>query len=69
MVKVISKPVLQEKEKAVVEAYCIKCKSRHNIVNGERINMKNGRLAYKGICDNCKKIVCTLIKKDSINNN
>lgn len=45
------------------EAFCIKCRARHMIEDGQKINMKNGRMAFKGTCSNCKKIVCTLIKK------
>lgn len=33
--------------------YCVKCKTKRAIVDGERVTMKNGRPAYKGKCGEC----------------
>ena len=34
-------------------AYCVKCKSQKEMVNPERVTMKNGREALKGKCKDC----------------
>jgi Domain of unknown function (DUF5679) len=36
-----------------VEGYCVKCKTKREIVSGEQVTMKNGRPAYKGHCGVC----------------
>ncbi len=36
-----------------VEGYCVKCKARQEMVNTERVQMKNGRPAIKGKCGKC----------------
>ncbi len=33
--------------------YCVKCKEKREIVNGENVTMKNGRPAHKGKCTSC----------------
>ncbi|MDQ7063428.1 MAG: DUF5679 domain-containing protein [candidate division KSB1 bacterium] len=34
-------------------AYCVKCKKKTEMVNAERVTMKNGRPAMKGKCKEC----------------
>ena len=34
-------------------AYCVKCKGKKDITNGEDITMKNGRPAKQGLCGDC----------------
>jgi len=34
-------------------AYCVKCKAKREIKNPEKITLKNGRVATKGICPVC----------------
>jgi RNase P subunit RPR2 len=35
------------------EGYCVKCKAKRVMNNEEKITMKNGRPATKGVCPNC----------------
>lgn len=35
------------------QAYCVKCKSKTDIVDPQEVTMKNGRLAMKGHCKKC----------------
>jgi Domain of unknown function (DUF5679) len=37
----------------VAEAYCVKDKKKVEIVNPEKITMKNGKPATKGTCPEC----------------
>ena len=37
-----------------VEAYCVKCRSKRNMVEPKAVKMKNGRDAVKGTCPECK---------------
>jgi RNase P subunit RPR2 len=34
-------------------AYCVKCRAKTEIVNAQRVTMKNGRPALKGNCAKC----------------
>ena len=36
-----------------MEAYCVKCRSKREMKDPEKITMKNGRPATKGICPSC----------------
>jgi len=36
-----------------MEAYCVKCKAKREMRDGERVTMKNGRPAMKGKCPVC----------------
>lgn len=36
-----------------VEGYCVKCKAKREMTNPEKIVMKNGRPATKGVCPTC----------------
>ncbi|MCS6910881.1 MAG: DUF5679 domain-containing protein [Anaerolineales bacterium] len=38
---------------AEAEAYCVKCKATHKVVQGEVVTVKNGKLALKGKCEVC----------------
>lgn len=33
--------------------YCVKCKGKKEMLNEEKVTMKNGRLAVKGKCPVC----------------
>ena len=37
----------------VMEAYCLKCREKREIVNQEQVTLKNGRPATKGDCPTC----------------
>ena len=34
-------------------AYCVKCKAKKEIKDGQEVTMKNGRPALKGKCSDC----------------
>jgi NAD-dependent SIR2 family protein deacetylase len=36
-----------------MEAYCVKCKAKKEMKDGEKVTMKNGRNAMKGKCPDC----------------
>lgn len=36
-----------------MEAYCVKCKAKKEMDDGEEVKMKNGRKAMKGKCPVC----------------
>ena len=37
----------------IMEAYCMKCKTKREMQNPEQITMKNGRPASQGTCPVC----------------
>ncbi|MCL4436644.1 MAG: DUF5679 domain-containing protein [Thaumarchaeota archaeon] len=37
----------------MVQAYCVKCRTKRDIKNPQKITMKNGRPAMKGTCPVC----------------
>ena len=37
----------------IMEGYCVKCKSKREIKDGNEVTMKNGRKAMKGSCPTC----------------
>lgn len=42
-----------EKNKFMVEAYCVKCKKKVEIKGPKKITMKSGKPATTGICPKC----------------
>ena len=60
---VISEPQQQDSNEEP-KAFCVKCKTKHVMENPEKIILKNGKAALKGICQNCKKTTYKLTKKD-----
>jgi len=44
---------MRDYHKLVIEAYCVKCKSKRDMKDDKRITMKNGRPAVTGICTTC----------------
>ncbi len=36
-----------------MEAYCLKCREKREIINSEQVTLKNGRPATKGDCPTC----------------
>lgn len=36
-----------------MQAYCVKCRKKVDIVNPQKVKMKNGRPATKGSCPTC----------------
>jgi hypothetical protein len=37
----------------MVEAYCVKCKSKRQMKDATKVTMKNGKPAMKGVCPEC----------------
>jgi hypothetical protein len=37
----------------VVQAYCVKCKTKREMKNPKKVKMKNGKPATKGECPKC----------------
>ncbi len=35
------------------QAYCMKCRTKREMRNPEKVTLKNGRPATKGTCPNC----------------
>ena len=61
----------------MTEGYCMKCKEKREIKDGEEVKMKNGRPAMKGVCSTCgtkmfkilstkKQVFMFLVKKDRV---
>jgi hypothetical protein len=44
----------RQKEDTVAEAYCVKDKKKVEVVNPQKITMKNGKPALQGTCPICK---------------
>lgn len=38
---------------AAVEAYCVKCREKREMIEAEEVTMKNGRKAMQGKCPEC----------------
>ncbi len=36
-----------------MQAYCLKCKTKRDINNPEKVTLKNKRAATKGVCPSC----------------
>jgi hypothetical protein len=47
---------------ANMQAYCVKCKTKREIKNPEKVVMKNGRTATKGTCPVCGTKLYTFAK-------
>ncbi len=37
----------------MAEAYCFKCRAKKEIKNPEKVTLKNGRPAIRGVCPTC----------------
>jgi DNA polymerase II large subunit len=46
-----------------MEAYCVKCKTKRDMQNPERVVLKNGRPAMKGTCPVCGTKLLRFVKK------
>ena len=45
---------------ALIEGYCLKCKSKQGIKNATRVTMKNGRPRTQGVCVVCNTRMSTM---------
>ena len=46
------------------EAYCMKCRTKRKIQNGEVTTLKNGRPAFSGNCGICGTRTFAMISKE-----
>jgi len=46
------------------EAYCLKCKTKKNIINGSLKTNKKGNKYIQGNCDDCNTKINRILKKD-----
>ncbi len=44
-------------------AYCVKCKQKRDMKEGQRVMMKNGRPAMKGKCPVCGTTLFKILSK------
>lgn len=44
-----------------MEAYCVKCKAKREMVDGKEDTMKNGRPMMKGSCPECGTTICKIL--------
>jgi len=42
-----------KKEVSLMQAYCVKCRTKREIKNPKAITMKNGKPATQGVCPVC----------------
>ncbi len=49
----------------MAEGYCVKCKAKREIKNGEKITMKNGKPALKGTCPTCGTGMFKILPKNA----
>ena len=47
-----------------MKAYCFKCKNKQEIKNPQKVMLKNGRPATKGVCSVCGTKVFTMQKEE-----
>lgn len=45
------------------QAYCVKCKASTEIKDPQKVTMKNGREALKGVCSKCGTGVYKILGK------
>lgn len=57
---------MSNKKKPVIHGYCMRCKERRRFRKGNKVTMKNGRLAYKGECWDCTCNMHKILSKDDI---
>ena len=46
-----------------MEAYCIKCKGKREMIEIEESSFKNGTPILKGKCVECKSTLCRIVSK------
>ena len=53
--KTVGLKIFEDNEKGVLEmeGYCVKCKSKKEMIDAKEIIMKNNRKAMKGKCPDC----------------
>jgi len=54
----------QQDEEVLEQGYCVKCKEKRNMVEAEKVEMKNGRPAMKGKCEVCSCGMYKILPKE-----
>lgn len=54
---------LENEEKVKMIAYCVKCKTKNEMIDPAEVVMKNGRKAMKGKCPKCNTGMFKIIGK------
>ena len=49
----------------ILEAYCVKCKSKRVMKDGQKVTMKNGKDAMQGKCETCGTGMYKIMPKKS----
>ena len=47
-----------------VRGYCLKCGKKVELLDAHKITLKNGAIAYRGRCPDCKEVVVVIVGKD-----
>ena len=47
-----------------MEAYCVKCKTKKEMENPQKVTLKNGKKAIKGICPDCGTSLFRIVKSN-----
>jgi hypothetical protein len=60
------KLAFSDKEKKMAEeAYCVKCKQKRQMLDGQKVTMANGRPAMKGKCAVCGTTLFKILPKQT----
>ena len=43
------------------QGYCVKCKAKKDIKDAQKVSMKNGRPAMKGVCPSCGTVMYKIL--------
>jgi len=43
------------------QGYCVKCKAKKEIKGAQKVKMKNGRPAMKGVCPSCGTVMYKIL--------
>jgi len=49
----------------MIQGYCVKCRQKRDITDGQEVTMKNGRKALKGKCGTCGTGMYRILPKAS----
>jgi len=50
------------REVSIMEAYCMKCRTKREMRNEQRVTLKNGRPAVQGVCPVCGTKMVRILK-------
>lgn len=47
-----------------MEGYCVKCKGKKEIKDGQKVPSAHNRFMLKGVCPTCGTVVCRFLPKE-----